>query len=184
LAKYQAENAAVNLEPALDLSDSSHNKRDSASIRPAKGMRLGEIDACRSRSPLDERRHAKRFDIQTALRFRGAHETKWREATTVNISENGVLFRTAHPAAERSSVVLSFELSMRADRPGTPVTGRGVITRQVCSADKTVVVALAAAISKFRFIRPVAEGVSLNTLMAQSRDSVSKPARASEGRGN
>jgi hypothetical protein len=99
--------------------------------------------------PYGERRDAKRFEIHTELRFRGLHESRWHEAASLNISENGMLFRTDCPVPEQSTVELKFALSMRVDRPGIPVTGRGVILRQVREAN--AVVALAASIRKYHF---------------------------------
>jgi hypothetical protein len=46
---------------------------------------------------METRRRAKRFPIATSLSFREHGQTDWREASTVNFSHSGVLFRISGP---------------------------------------------------------------------------------------
>jgi hypothetical protein len=74
-------------------------------------------------------RRARRFPITTSLVFRELGESQWREASTINVSYSGVLFRAegAPPgAAHAVEIVLSLPLNGVTPAPLVRCTGHVV----------------------------------------------------------
>jgi hypothetical protein len=103
------------------------------------------------------RKRAQRFAIQTALYYRKVGEEEWRQATMVNISESGVLFETAHAGWPKTAVEMRFSLGLGSEgASAAQAVCQGLIARAITEPGSARVKALAAKITKFHFVRPVA----------------------------
>jgi hypothetical protein len=103
------------------------------------------------------RERAQRFPIQTVLCYRKVGEEEWRQATMINISESGVLFETDHAAWPRTVLEMKFSLGLgKTSASAAQVVCQGLIARAITEAGSARVKALAARITKFHFVRPVA----------------------------
>ena len=60
---------------------------------------------------LDSRRQARRYPIRTSLLFREQGASEWREASTLNLSRTGVLFR-AEGAIPRQGAAMDFVVTL------------------------------------------------------------------------
>ena len=123
-----------------------------ADKRPfARGRHGGPV----ARFNAGERQRAQRFPIQTALRYRTAGRGEWREGTMLNISKSGVLFSTEHPVWPNTPVDLAFSLpAVRSRELPAQVVCNGLIARAISDPDSARVTALAARITRYRFVRP------------------------------
>lgn len=81
---------------------------------------------------METRRRAKRFPIATSLSFREHGQTQWRDASTVNFSHSGVLFRTSGPLpAVGHAVDFVVTLPLNGVTPAPRVRCTGHVVRQV-----------------------------------------------------
>ena len=53
---------------------------------------------------------APRYGVELPVRYRGVGATEWHDGTTKNLSESGVLFRTAGPQPPEKSLVIVFDV--------------------------------------------------------------------------
>ena len=101
-----------------------------------------------------ERQRAQRFPIQTAVRYRTAGTGEWREGAMLNISKSGVLFSTEHPVWPNTPVDLAFSLpAVRGRELAAQVMCNGLIARAIADPASARVTALAARITRYRFVR-------------------------------
>jgi hypothetical protein len=101
---------------------------------------------------------ASRFSIEIPFYFRQPGERGWIEGKTDNISRSGVLFRTSEVLEERTPVEMYFAFPLEVQgRPGARVTCRGQIVRTVPPDSEDALPALAATISRYRFVRRKAQ---------------------------
>jgi hypothetical protein len=97
---------------------------------------------------------APRFSIEIPFYFRRRSERSWREGMTDNISRSGVLFRTTDMLEENTLVDMQFALPLEVSgQPGALVACRGQIVRTVPPVSPDALPALAATISRYRFVR-------------------------------
>jgi c-di-GMP-binding flagellar brake protein YcgR len=91
--------------------------------------------------PLPERKpphgveRAPRYGAQLTVRYHGARETDWHKATTENLSETGVLFRTTDHHSSETSLVIVF------DTGDVRVGCRGEIVRTAKTGEQWTVAA-------------------------------------------
>jgi hypothetical protein len=97
---------------------------------------------------------APRFSIEIPFYFRQRGEGSWREGMTDNISRSGVLFRTTELLEESTPIEMHFALSLEVSgQPGALVACRGRIVRTVPPDSPDALPAVAATISRYRFVR-------------------------------
>jgi PilZ domain len=79
---------------------------------------------------------ARRFAIQTVLRYRIRPERIWHSGRTENISASGVLFRGEQACVPGSKLEISLTLpNMRAGDTGAKLVCQGVVVRTAPDAD-------------------------------------------------
>ncbi|PYQ04008.1 MAG: hypothetical protein DMF83_19495 [Acidobacteria bacterium] len=97
---------------------------------------------------------APRFSIEIPFYFRQRGEDSWREGMTDNISRSGVLFRTTETLEESTPLEMHFALPLEVPgQPGALVACRGRIVRTVPADSPDALPAMAATISRYRFVR-------------------------------
>jgi hypothetical protein len=97
---------------------------------------------------------APRFSIEVPFYFRQSGESSWREGMTDNISRSGVLFRTPEMLEESTLLEMHFALPLEVSgQPGALVACRGRIVRTVPADSPDALPAMAATISRYRFVR-------------------------------
>jgi hypothetical protein len=97
---------------------------------------------------------APRFAIEVPFYFRRRGEGSWRQGMTDNISRSGVLFRSRELLNEQTPIDMHFELPLQVSgRPGAVVACRGFVVRAVDPESPDAPCAMAATISRYRFVR-------------------------------
>ena len=97
---------------------------------------------------------APRFAIEIPLYFRQRGEGSWRSGMTDNISRSGVLFRTSDLLEHRTPIDMHFALPLDVlGQPGAVVACRGEVVRTVPADSPDALPAMAATISRYRFVR-------------------------------
>lgn len=97
---------------------------------------------------------APRFAIEVPFYFRRRGESSWRQGMTDNISRSGVLFRSRDLLDEQTPIDMHFELPLQVSgRPGAVVACRGFVVRAVDPESPDALSAMAATISRYRFVR-------------------------------
>ena len=61
-------------------------------------------------SVLRAQQRARRFSVQTPLRYRTVEDRQWREGFMINVSESGILFEAESPLEIKTRVELAFGL--------------------------------------------------------------------------
>jgi len=97
---------------------------------------------------------ARRFSIQTVLRYRATSDGNWHEGRTENISQSGVLFRAENAVPPRTPLEMRFvlPLAMSVERPAE-VLCRGVVVRTIPPGGSDGLPVVAARITDYRFLR-------------------------------
>jgi PilZ domain len=79
---------------------------------------------------------ARRFSIQTILRYRVRPERIWHSGVTENISASGVLFRGDRPCSPGSKLEISLTLpNARTGETGAKMVCQGVVVRTAADVD-------------------------------------------------
>lgn len=80
---------------------------------------------------------AKRYEVETAVRFRIRGEESWRDGVTGNISASGLLFRSDYLVNPRTPIEIKLELPLELrGEGGAEMFRRGVVVRSaVCSTE-------------------------------------------------
>ncbi len=104
--------------------------------------------------PANLKPRARRFPIETPVRYRESGRTEWNEGTTINISSSGVLFRCA--AALEPKKMLEMQIVFPAEITGgdpANVVCTGPVVRAVPASSADSLPSQAAAILHYRFTR-------------------------------
>jgi len=105
-------------------------------------------------SEVQSKERARRFLIQTRLRYRVKQERTWREGKTENMSRSGLLFRGEVLVKPTTQIEISMELPSGILRDGAAeVFCRGTVVRTVAPASAGGMPGLATTISHYRLIR-------------------------------
>ena len=98
---------------------------------------------------------ARRFAIEMAVHLRRRGEQSWQTGWTENISRSGVLLRVQEVMERETEIEMSFSLPLQFfGRPLARVLCRGSVVRTVPATDAVTASALAATITRYRFLRP------------------------------
>jgi hypothetical protein len=93
-----------------------------------------------------------RYPIHTPIRFRKSGTEEWQEGLTVNISRTGILFQSGMDFPPRTLLEMQIILPYEAlGEPQANVLCWGPVVRLDSKAKKEGQIALAAAISRYRF---------------------------------
>ncbi len=94
---------------------------------------------------------SRRFPFRLPVRYRPVGEEGWCRGRTENISDSGVLFRAEALMSLATPIEIAFELPIG---PRAPVVfGVGRVVRTVAAVGAAEQPVVAAAISKYRFVR-------------------------------
>ena len=99
----------------------------------------------------DQPRRSRRFAFHLPVRYRPVGEEGWHRGRTENISGSGVLFRAEALMRVATPIEIAFELPIGPRAPVVFCVGR--VVRTVPAARVAEQPAVAAAISKYRFVR-------------------------------
>ena len=107
-----------------------------------------------SNAEVQSKERARRFMIQTRLRYRVKRERTWREGKTENISCSGLLFRGEVFVKPTTQIEMSMVLpSGILGDGGAGVICRGTVVRTVPPASAGSMPGLATTISHYRLVR-------------------------------
>ena len=99
-------------------------------------------------------RRTQRFDVKTAIRYRRTGEAEWHEGVTLNISASGVLFHAGELIEPRTAVEMKFALPRGIPgQSAAQVKCKGQIVRNVAGTGLEKAPAMAATITRYRFLR-------------------------------
>jgi hypothetical protein len=103
---------------------------------------------------VQSKERARRFSIQTRLRYRVKRERTWREGKTENISRSGLLFRGEVFVKPATQIEMSMVLPSGILGDGAvEVIFRGTVVRTVPPASADSMLGLATTISHYRLVR-------------------------------
>ena len=117
-------------------------------------MRTRIVANAPSNGDVKSKERARRFLIQTRLRYRVKREVTWREGRTENISRSGVLFRGEFLVEPTTEIEMSMALPAGIFGDGdVEAVCRGTVVRTVPPGGVGSMLGLATTISYYRLVR-------------------------------
>lgn len=105
-------------------------------------------------NPDDLVNRAQRFALAIPMRYRGNKVEVWQEATTVNVSTSGILFRPAQPFLPPRVLHIALALpALISGKSGAEIRCRGTFVRQVSGASQEEAPMFAVTIGRCRIVR-------------------------------